>query len=241
MHDEALSLHDLHSCYERLARFEKFRMEDSQLPEPDDWTDEFKAGAMGNAGYADDVVVTNVNHDISIIYTGQIDIQRGRDLARILSWQGQNAIGDPGAPGTYMKYKSLVFCADPAKYRATISNGELIDESIYPFFDSQFGTYDSTNHPDNGQYLVNYTTGKFVGHQSAPYAANDDTPTFTQPPKAYPSQDNQNGLSVTWKLAWSSPCHDCAGSCSNNADPAFQLTKSACETAGGTWTPCVAP
>jgi hypothetical protein len=234
--DDATSLHHLHSSKVRLTRFNQFRRDKSILPKYTDFTDEYEVGEMGQAGYNNEVIVTNLNHDLSIVYTGQLDMRRDRDLHRIATWQGQNAVGDPGSPGTYIKYKSLVFCADAEQHRKTIST---LGDEVYAFFDSQFGTYDSTNHPANGQYLVNYTTGKFVGHKTEPYGANDDLPTYSQPPKDFPAQDNQNGLSVTWKLAWSSPCHDCAGSCTNNADPAFQLSQSACETAGGVWTPCV--
>ena len=227
--NEAKSLHNLHSNPTRAERFVKFRRKESELPKSSDFTEEFEAANMGNAGYNENVIVTSLNHDLSISYTGQTHHERSRDMTRVMGWQTVNAIGDPGNPGTWIKYKSLVFCADKSDHKMSISE---LDDTIYPFFDSQFGTYDSTNHPGGGEYLVTISqTGDY------PYGNNDPKPKFTQPTKDYPYHDNQNGLSMTWQLTWSAPCGGVAGGCSDHE----HKTKVACQNAGGTWTDCVEP
>ena len=228
--NEAKSLHDLHSNPTRANRFKEFRRPKSALPKSTDFRDEFEAGSMSNAGYNENVVVTSLNHDIAIEYTGQIDYRRDRSITRVLGWQAINAVADPANPGSYIKYKSLVFAADNADPPQKVITS-LTDQ--YAFFDSQFGTFDSTNHPLGGEHLVKITsTGEM------PYNSTNKFPTYSQPTDAYPYQDNQNGLSITWRLSWTAPCGEVAGSCSN--DPLI-TTKVACENGGGTWTDCVEP
>jgi len=223
-------LHDLHSSSKRMDRFEKFRREGSEIPTSSNFLTEQTAGAMGNAGYNESVIVTSLNHDLAISYTGQTHHSRSRDMTRVMGWQTVNAVGDPGTPGTWIKYKSLVFCADIGETH-TNSITTLTDNQV-AFFDSQFGTYDSANYPSNGEYLTTInSTGAF------PYGSNDGKPTFTQPSKAYPYHDNQNGLSITWKLTWSAPCGEVAGGCSDD----LYKTKTACQNASKLWTDCVDP
>jgi hypothetical protein len=223
------SIPDLVTNKTRLNRFKQFRRVKSNLPSPTNFTEEFQASAMGQAGFNDQVIVTSLNHDIAISYTGQTDHSRGRDMTRVLGWQTVNAVGDPGSPGTWISYKSLVFCADNLEHRDTLP--ELTDD-VYAFFDSQFGTYDSTNHPQGGEYLASITsTGQW------PYGQDDGKPTFGQSSDAYPYHDNQNGLSMTWQLTWSSPCGEVAGACSDG----ISITKTACQTAGETWLDCIDP
>ena len=153
-------------------------------------------------------------------------------MTRVLGWQTINAIGDPGQPGTYISYKSLVFCADDKDHRDE-TLGELTDDQVV-FFESQFGTYDSQNHPGGGEYLATITsTGIW------PYEGSDPLPKFSQSSDAYPYQDNQNGLSVTWQLTWGAPCGEVEGACSKyDSHDGVYITKTTCESAGGTWTEC---
>lgn len=229
--NQAKSLHDLHSNPARFDYFKKFRRVGSTIPKSTEFNNEFEASSMSNAGFNSNNIVTSLNHDIATDYTGQIDYRRDRSITRVLGWQAINAVADPGNPGTYINYKSLVFCAEKGdSKKETIT--ELNNKHI-PFFDSQFGTYDSTNHPAGGEHIVNITsTGLQV------YDSTNQYPTFAQPADDYPYQDNQNGLSITWKLGWSSPCAEVNGHCSN--DPLI-TTKAACEMGGGTWTACVDP
>ena len=233
--DDANSLHDLQINPTRVDRFEQFRRPESELPEASNVTEEFGAGGMGNQGYNSSVVVTSVNHDIAIDYTGQIDYRRDRSLTRVLGWQGINAVADPANPGTFVKYKSLVFAANNAD--PPVERVEAVEDGDYAFFDSQFGTFDSTNHPLGGDHYVNFnSTGAW------PYGNNDAKPTFTQPSDPYPYQDNQNGMSVTWRLSWSAPCGEVAGSCSKyDSHGGVYVTKATCEAANGVWTDCVDP
>jgi hypothetical protein len=227
--DDPKHLHDLHSSSKRTDRFTKFRRIGSKIPTSTNFLTEQVAGQMGNAGYNENVIVTSLNHDLAISYTGQTHHSRSRDMTRVMGWQTVNAIGDPGAPGTWISYKSLVFCADKGKHADSLN---ALTDSQIAFFDSQFGTYDSANYPNNGEYLVTISsTGAF------PYGTNDGKPKFTQPPKAYPFHDNQNGLSMTWKLTWSAPCGEVAGGCSDN----LYKTKTACQNASKLWTDCVDP
>ena len=53
----------------------------------------------------------------------------------------------------------------------------------------------------------------------------------------YPFNDDVNGMSITWKLTLGAPCGEVEGQCSNPA----KTTKSACQSAAGTWTPCDDP
>ncbi len=232
--EQAKSLHDLHSNPVRVSNFSKFRRVGSTVPKSTEFNNEFEASAMTNAGFNSNNIVTSLNHDIATDYTGQIDHRRERGISRVLGWQAINAVADPGNPGTYISYKSLVFCAEQNENpKETITSLPTSHGPPYAFFDSQFGSYDSTNHPAGGEHIVNITS---TGLQL--YDSTNQYPTFAQPADAYPYQDNQNGLSITWKLSWSSPCAEVNGHCSN--DPLI-TTKAACEMGGGTWTACVDP
>jgi hypothetical protein len=221
----------LTSSSNRLKAFTVFRREKSQLPYLSDFSDAFEAGPLAQAGYSSSVVATSLNHDMAITYTGHIDIRRDRTINRVLSWQAINAVADPGNPGSYVKWKSLVFCAE----KTPNQSADELNDDIFPFFDSQFGTYDSANHPQGGNYLTTITsTGKFVGHKNPPYGNNDDLPTFAQPAGDFPYQDSNNGLSITWKLTWSADCAGMEGTCSDRS----KITKNACDGVGGDWTPC---
>jgi hypothetical protein len=217
---------ELRTGVKRLERFKKYRRIGSICPNPDDAVGEIElAGITAQNGQVPPFCVTSLNHSSDIFYTGAIDTDRDRHLTRTLSWTAINAQQDPSSPGTYIPYKSLVFGG--AKGDGV---GENMD-SLYPFFDALFGSYDPTNHPAGGEFLPTFNTGTW------PYNTIANKPKFTESTKDYPYPDNQNGLDITWKLTWSAPCGGVAGFCDDDQ----YLTKGNCQGASQTWTDCVDP
>jgi hypothetical protein len=208
----------------RADRFNDYRRPKAIYPTSTNVTNEAASAEMGNQGYAEDVTVTSLNHDIAHDYTGQIDYRRDRSVTRVLGWQAINAVADPAIPGTFVKYKSLIFCANN-KDNPTTTISELT-KSEYAFFDSQFGTYDSVNHV-NGKHQGGEHQAIFNSTGEWPYGSNDDKPTYIQPLGTSSAPNICSNSSYTTETTCEAP-----GVCSDTS----YTTKTTCIAASKTWT-----
>lgn len=179
---------------DRAGKWKKFRVPGASIPDPEPGPSgtifkEITSTGMGQGGYTNKNIVISENHDMFKTDGAYEFPSRTRHITRTASWQGINAKQDPAVPGTFIRYKSLVF-----------------RHKEYAFMDSLFGTFDVVNYPDDGTFqprvhnYANWETPAAGGLTSHP----DGHWTGTE--GAFPYQDAQNGLSVTWKLEWSAPC-----------------------------------
>lgn len=177
---------------ERLKQFKAYRTTGAKIPDPFPGPSgsifkEISATQMDQFGYGVQNIVTSYSSDFVVTQGAYIPESRTRHITRAASWQHKNVNLD-GDPGAFIKYKSLVF-----------------KHKNYAFMDSLFGSRDMVNYPQGGLFqptINNYVNFTPVGEIDGPWTGTQG---------AFPFQDSKNGLSITWKLAWSAPCNGVVG------------------------------